>query len=483
MITILDCYTDEPSGLGVPPYLGTYPRYLLGCYKNANYLTIDDLRLYYKYDGKIPETRQNEATRIGVYNLTKNHTKVKEMLEKTKTLIIIIGVNTPGKYLSAIPGTIKEIKEILSDFKGKKILTGPIIYGTGIFGGRKATVVKDKFFHEVKDYRFTFEEIYKYSVEGAELLEQIPDLRILEIELGKGCSYGKCSFCTEPLKSIVLFRDCKDVLKEMKALYGHGARYFRLGKQTCFYSYPWAVKLLESIHKEMPEIKLLHIDNVNPINVVADKNQEITKAIIKYCSPGNIAAFGVETFDRTITKDNKLNCAPEMAYKAVKILNEYGKDRGENGMPKFLPGINIIFGLKGESKGSNQENIKWLKRFLDENLWLRRINIRQVVIFPGTEMAKIGLKYLRKNKKYYWTWRRAIREEIDLPMLKRIFPIGLVLKDVYTEVYQGQVTFGRQFGTYPIIIGVKGRLPLKRFYNVRVTGHMLRSISAEILNS
>ncbi len=25
--TILDCYTDEASGLGVPPYLGTYPRY------------------------------------------------------------------------------------------------------------------------------------------------------------------------------------------------------------------------------------------------------------------------------------------------------------------------------------------------------------------------------------------------------------------------------------------------------------------------
>ena len=28
--TILDCYTDEPAGLGVPPYLGVYPRYISG---------------------------------------------------------------------------------------------------------------------------------------------------------------------------------------------------------------------------------------------------------------------------------------------------------------------------------------------------------------------------------------------------------------------------------------------------------------------
>ncbi|MBT5342472.1 hypothetical protein HOL59_02715, partial [Candidatus Woesearchaeota archaeon] len=49
-ITILDCYTDEASGLGVPPYLGTYPRYLYGKFvseKNkVTYLTIDDLRLW-----------------------------------------------------------------------------------------------------------------------------------------------------------------------------------------------------------------------------------------------------------------------------------------------------------------------------------------------------------------------------------------------------------------------------------------------------
>lgn len=28
---VLDCYADEPSGLGVPPYIGVHSRYIVGC--------------------------------------------------------------------------------------------------------------------------------------------------------------------------------------------------------------------------------------------------------------------------------------------------------------------------------------------------------------------------------------------------------------------------------------------------------------------
>ena len=45
---ILDGYTDEPAGLGVPPYIGMYPRYAAGVlYKfkhDVYYITIDKLR-------------------------------------------------------------------------------------------------------------------------------------------------------------------------------------------------------------------------------------------------------------------------------------------------------------------------------------------------------------------------------------------------------------------------------------------------------
>ena len=114
--TILDCYTDEPAGLGVPPYLGTYPRYIAGYLdKLPYYLTIDDLRLYDKLGG-LKETlpKQSQKTNIKTYNLTKNFENIHHILERTNNLIIIAGVHTPGKYLSAGRGTLKEIIQLIN---------------------------------------------------------------------------------------------------------------------------------------------------------------------------------------------------------------------------------------------------------------------------------------------------------------------------------------------------------------------------------
>ena len=49
------------------------------------------------------------------------------------------------------------------------------------------------------------------------------------------------------------------------------------------------------------------------------------------------------------------------------------------------------------------------------------------------------------------------------------------------EIYDGNTTFGRQIGTYPLIVGVKGRYEIGKFYDVKVTGHMLRSVIGEIV--
>ena len=227
---------------------------------------------------------------------------------------------------------------------------------------------------------------------------------------------------------------------------------------------------------------MLQIDNVNPNSVVAPGGEEITKAIVEHCTAGNIAAFGIESFDPVVTKENLLNCNAETAMKAIRIINKYGSERGENGMPKFLPGINIIFGLKGESKKTHQFNIEYLKKVYDEGLMLRRINIRQAAIFEGTKLYEdCGDKFLKKNKKFYWKWRNDIRQNIDLPLLQRMLPKGAIMKDVIAEMYDGKTTFMRQIGTYPLIIGVKGRYPLHKFYTIKVTDHMLRSITGEVV--
>jgi radical SAM superfamily enzyme with C-terminal helix-hairpin-helix motif len=484
MITILDCYTDEPAGLGVPPYLGTYPRYIAGSLSEmTNYITIVYLRFfkYYNLDDKKKEV--SHKTNIKIYNLTKNIGKIKEVLQDTTELIIIAGVHTPGKYLSAIPGTLKEIIELTKDISCKKILTGPAVYGSSVEGGRFAEKVDLSSFDMVKDFNFSYDDINEFAIKGAEIIKQIPKLRVVELESSKGCSRKvHCSFCTEPLKNKLEFRTGKDIINEVKALGKLGVKNFRVGKQSCYYAHPEAAEIVKDIRKEC-KIDVLHIDNVNPMNVVSKKGIEITKAIVKYCTPGNVAAFGVESFDPAVIKENNLNADPEVTYEASRILNKYGAEKGENGMPKFLPGINLLFGLIGESKDTNKYNVDWLKRLLDEGLLIRRINVRQVDIFSGTPLhEKVGNKFIRKNKKYYWKWRNDIRQNIDFEMLKKLVPVGSVLNNVRMEVYDGNTTFGRQIGTYPLIAGVKGRLELGKFYNLKVSKHMLRSVTAVVEN-
>ena len=482
--TILDCYTDEASGLGVPPYLGTYPRYVYGKLKseghNPTYITIDDFRLHYFYDDIVKKVTEKDKTNIRIYNLTKS---VKKTLENTDILVIILGVHVPGKYLSAIPGTLHEILPYLEKIKCKKILTGPAIFGNQLEGGKFSEKLPKNLETKQFGYEFgDFNNLQEFALQGANIIKQISDLRIIEIETSRGCNVGKCSFCTEPLKNKFVNRKTTDILEEIKSFYNLGSKYFRLGKQADFYSIEDPVGLLEKINKMFPEIKVLHIDNVNPVSVVADKNNVITKAIVRYCTSGNIAAFGVESFDPEVVKANTLNCSPKIAFKAIEIINEFGKEKGVNGMPKFLPGINLIFGLGNESKKTHDYNIKALKEIYDKGLMLRRINIRQVGILPNTRLAKdFGSKFLNKNKKYYWKWRNEIRQKIDFPMLQRILPKETVLKNIYSEIYDGKTTFARQIGTFPLIIGIKKRIPLKKFYTIKVKDHMLRSIVGEII--
>jgi len=431
--TILDCYTDEASGLGVPPYLGTYPRYLFGKFKKerhtVTYLTIDDLRLWKKYNNVRKEPTEKEKTNILIYNLTKN--KASEILPKTDVLIVILGVHVPGKYLTALPGTLREVIPLLQDLPMKKILTGPAVFGTQLEGGKFFEKEDVGIFDEVKDYCIDFENI----IIDADIIKQIPDKRVIEIETGRGCNVGKCSFCTEPIKSKFINRKKEDVVKEVKAFYDAGARYFRLGKQADFYASDRPMEMLKEIRELCHDLEMLQIDNVNPNSVVAKGGEEITKAIVEYCTPGNIAAFGVESFDPDVVKANLLNTHPIIAMKAIRIINKYGAERGEDGLPKFLPGINIIFGLLHETKETHKKNMAALQQVLDEGLLLRRINIRQVAVLPDTFLEKHGgNKFLRKNKQYYWKWRNDIRQHIDNPMLERIFPKNKTLNTLNNQV-------------------------------------------------
>ena len=481
--TIIDCYTDEPAGLGVPPFLGVWPRYVAGRYRDMpSYMTIDDLRLALKkYKPKKhlldpPHGKTNKK----LINSTRSFEKAKNIVKNTDQFIFVAGLQTPGKYLSAKPASLSEIKRISKKLETSKILTGPAAeYGSQQYGGSLAEIAQEKEFDEIRPIHINnYDKLQKIALKGAKIIKQIPQRRIIEVETGKGCIRKKsCSFCTEPLKNELDWRTTEQIVEEIKNFMELGATAFRLGKQSCIYSFHNGnvnklKNLLSGIAKLKPQV--FHIDNANPIMIDAEK----TKLFCKHLTPGSTAAIGVESFDNKVIRANNLNTNFEQVHESIKTLNKFGAERGNNGCYKLLPGLNILLGLNKETPETLDINFDRLYQIMEAGLLFRRINIRKVVPFPGTELAKTaGDKFLRKNNGFYKNWIKKVRHEIDLPMIKKIFPKGLVIKNLYSEIHDGHTTFLKQLGSYPITVGVKRRLPLGKKFNVKIIDHNPRSLT------
>jgi radical SAM superfamily enzyme with C-terminal helix-hairpin-helix motif len=139
-------------------------------------------------------------------------------------------------------------------------------------------------------------------------------------------------------------------------------------------------------------------------------------------------------------------------------------------MPKILPGINIICGLDGETAATYEADLSLLRRIRDEGLLLRRINIRQVI--PSRRPFDVKV-----NEKRFKKFKETVREEIDRPMLERMVPVGTVLRDVMAELHDGNITFGRQAGSYPLLVGIPYKIELGKRYDVAVIGWGFRSVT------
>ena len=506
---ILDCYVDEPACLGVPPYLSPYPRYVAGAIINSDptsttrYFTIDQARRF--------------------------ASDILSQLNRLDLLVVIAGVAVPGKYLGGTPGDLKEITHYMKMVsRPVKVLGGPAAtFGCGVEGGKLAErpdkmisslfdvvargdvevavsqLVKEKLLESRIDReakRSNAHEIAQYAVKGAEIVRQhpnYPETLICEVETYRGCPRcvsGGCSFCIEPLYGLPDFRSVRDIVAEVKALHKAGVRHFRLGRQPDIFSYmaigvgeeefptpnPDALrKLFEGIRSECPDIETLHIDNANP-GVIArypKQCEEIAKTIVRFHTPGDVAAFGVESVDPTVIKMNNLKAEPEQVLSAIKLINDVGAVRGSNGLPELLPGINFLYGLMGETRESYRLNLEFMKDVLKLGLLVRRINIRQVIPFPNTRMYAIGNRIIRRNKIIFATYKDRMRDEVDMPMLRRVVPIGTILRRVRTETHEGKMTHARQVGTYPLLVTIPEKIQLNEWLDATIVSHGYRSVT------
>jgi radical SAM superfamily enzyme with C-terminal helix-hairpin-helix motif len=488
---ILDGYVDEPACLGVPPYMAPYPRYVAGALPGeALYYTIDQLR----GDPSILET-----------------------MNRSDLVVIIAGVTVPGKYIGGAPATLPELERYMAGVKTPKILGGPIsMFGPGTEGGKMAHRIKASPAFDVvargdieavvfgyleegmkvdPGLRRTAGDVAEWAVRGARIVPMHPDYpdTMLEMETYRGCFRGTCSFCTERFYGRPDFRRIEDVVREAGALYAIGVRHFRLGRQPDLLAYmskgdeefpepnvSAIEKLYQGIRKIAPGLKVLHLDNVNPGTIARhpEASKEALKAIVKYHTSGDVAAFGMESADPRVIKLNNLKALPEEVLEAIRLVSEVGGARGPAGLPELLPGLNFVYGLLGETRETFRLNYDFLKRLLEEGLLVRRINIRQVMPFEGTRMGDVGDRIAKKHKGIFHAYKEKIRRDIDFEMLKGVVPTGTVLAGVRMELREGGITFGRQIATYPILVGVPADLPLRAFYDVKVVGHGFRSVTA-----
>jgi len=504
-VTIVDGYVDEPAHFGVPPYISTYPRYAAGALVDAGvpreqitYHTIDELR------------EDNAVWRD---------------IEAADLMVYVGGMTVPGKYVGGTPAEPDEVRELAWTANGTSIMGGPVRFGVGEANEGASETARDDLdfdFLAMADveaavfdlvesglegfndrYR-DIEEETRWARSGAFIVEQHPnhpDYLICEMETSRGCPY-RCSFCTEPMYGNPDFRPPESVVDEVDALSDRGVKHFRLGRQADILAYggdgeapnPDALRrLYGGIREVAPDLETLHLDNMNPITVVKwpEKAREGIRIIAEHNTPGDTAAFGLESADPDVMSDNNLNVTADQCFEAVKIVNEvagwrpggdkdtapnFGDDAARR-LPKLLPGINLVHGLKGETRETFEHNKRFLQRVYDEGLMLRRVNIRQVMAFEGTDMADTGAEIAKDHKQLFKQYKQEVRETIDNPMLQRVAPPGTVLPDVHLEYHQDGKTFGRQLGTYPLLVGIPGERELGSVVDIAVTDHGYRSVT------
>ena len=93
-------------------------------------------------------------------------------------------------------------------------------------------------------------------------------------------------------------------------------------------------------------------------------------------------------------------------------------------------------------------------------------------------MENIGIKLIKKHKHYLYKFKKLTKETIEKPMLEKMLPRESIINDVYLEKKDGKTTFGRQIGSYPLLIGLPGEFDLNKNINVKIVDYGYRSVTA-----
>ena len=469
-VLVVDGYIDDPAALGVPPYISPMVRSIAGAAIDAgadrvDYLTIDMIRK----GARIPQDSVS---------------------------VVLSGNTVPGKYLRSMPMSVRELSELLPRLGGWRLVGGSAAstnaaegFDFAIKRDMAASLYDGMIGKEVGERLRNLDEWNRWMLLGADIVtshQDFPEPLVAEIESYRGChrfASGGCSYCIEPTKGRPLMRSPGDIIAEASRLRELGVRNLRVGGQTCIVSYgsdpdsPVPTPVPEKVDELFEGLQslgfdVLHVDNANAAVIAShpDEAEQVLTTLATRCTDGNVLALGMESADPRVVTENNLNSTADQVMDAVRMINRVGGSRGPRGMPRLLPGINVICGLDGETSATYGMDMDLLNRMKDEGLMIRRINIRQVLPIRKEFGVKVDQRRFKRFKE-------EVREDIDRVMLERVAPRGTVLKDVYLELQDGNTTFGRQIGSYPLLVGIPYKLDIERFCDVYITDWGFRSIT------
>ncbi len=484
---ILDCFVDEPACFGVPPFISPYPRYVYGALADAGiprehieYRTVEQLR------------------------------EKKFEIEPGFDLVILIGgAVVPGKYLGHKIGTVPEIRRIITENPRVRFAIGgmvsrmPDIPGSNRVFKIEGDIEKFAFGYaqgNPVDGMRTYDELRRWSAKGTPLAAMHPGFPnvICEIETSRGCPrQAHCSFCSEGMFPGVEFRGEEAILEEIDGLIRTGVSRFRLGRQADIIQYGTvrsefrggfprpnserALGLFSALRERSAkgDIRVLNIDNGNPGSIYnfPEESARILEAIAGTVTPGDTLALGVESLDDKVIARNNLKVGAAGLAEVVRIINRIGGGR-VGGIPRLLPGINLIHGLPGETADTFRINYECLNALKEEGLLVKRINIRKVLPFPGTRLYGDYREPSLQVRNRYEYYKEKIRTGIDHYMLSQIYPAGTVLREVLVEERRFEYALAKQIASYSITAKIPLPLAVGCFADVMVIGHRERSVIA-----
>jgi radical SAM superfamily enzyme with C-terminal helix-hairpin-helix motif len=121
-------------------------------------------------------------------------------------------------------------------------------------------------------------------------------------------------------------------------------------------------------------------------------------------------------------------------------------------LPKLLPGLNLIYGLPGETHRTHLANLTWLSRIFESGMLCHRTNVRQARAFPGTPLASVQQSEPAPSAEHFATWKADIDQTWDAPMKARVYPPGLRISGLHSFFVTSTGTWFRRLGSYSIQI-------------------------------